>query len=534
VANTQSSKLDLDALEAKFGGECPGVLKTLPHNEGNLPADAQNTPRARGEFMRQRTQRSAIEYELDTTLLVSIYQPDTGAEAAFERTVTPLRWSDPGIAQTVREEIGAREESLTPPLANVCADMRAWELSGYRTLPATTKAFEQRQAALRDERRGSASPVTSLNSLLKRFEGPAEKALVRKTKTLDRRALSLFAAISPAIEKLHSTLGLETENPDRKREPPTVVGKGNTHAGTSFEVTIPPRGSAHRRSCPLEVSVEFTTRSNLIISTGTATTRCVSGPAPSHVAVACRNGLMTIATSVLARTRHVRLLLSDGHTVTSRVAVITARQGGPAAFYVQALRGPSPIPVSLTELDARGMILRVIDLTAPDRCKAKPAPKFEGPTFTRLAHGQTPDGTPFTVSGVTLQFPPNNSQFNLEVNAGLGQDEAEETFTPGERKKAFQWSLAMECPPHAFSIVYGILAAPGDSVLARTAEGLVPLMKVEIAAKLHSGGPLVYGAFSTLPSELLVRRSDGSTMYLESLAAMGKGDAEFCEGYAES
>jgi hypothetical protein len=92
----------------------------------------------------------------------------------------------------------------------------------------------------------------------------------------------------------------------------------------------------------------------------------------------------------------------------------------------------------------------------------------------------------------------------------------------------------MECQPHEFAIVYGILSPPGDSVLARTPAGLVPLTKVAIAADLHSGGPLVYGVFSTLPSELVVLRSDGSTLYSESLATKGKEEAEFCAGYAEA
>jgi hypothetical protein len=35
------------------------------------------------------------------------------------------------------------------------------------------------------------------------------------------------------------------------------------------------------------------------------------------------------------------------------------------------------------------------------------------------------------------------------------------------------------------------------------------------------------------PSELVVRRSDGTTVYAESLAAKATEETEFCEGYAE-
>jgi hypothetical protein len=81
--------------------------------------------------------------------------------------------------------------------------------------------------------------------------------------------------------------------------------------------------------------------------------------------------------------------------------------------------------------------------------------------------------------------------------------------------------------------VYGILRAPGDSVLARTPSGLVQLTKVPISAHLQSGGPLAYGVFAALPSELIVRRSDGTVLYAESLAKQGREQTEFCEGYGE-
>jgi hypothetical protein len=70
-------------------------------------------------------------------------------------------------------------------------------------------------------------------------------------------------------------------------------------------------------------------------------------------------------------------------------------------------------------------------------------------------------------------------------------------------------------------------------VLARTPQGLVALSKVEIAARFHSKGPLAYGVFASVPAELIVRRSDGSTLYTQSLTAAAKEEAEFCEGYAE-
>jgi hypothetical protein len=57
-----------------------------------------------------------------------------------------------------------------------------------------------------------------------------------------------------------------------------------------------------------------------------------------------------------------RLRLSDGRQITSSVAIVPAQLGGPTGFYYQVVRGPSPIPVSLAELDVNGRVLRMVKL----------------------------------------------------------------------------------------------------------------------------------------------------------------------------
>jgi hypothetical protein len=119
-----------------------------------------------------------------------------------------------------------------------------------------------------------------------------------------------------------------------------------------------------------------------------------------------------------------------------------------------------------------------------------------------------------------------------------GANALTETLAPGVANVCADmraWAQSgYECPPREFAVIYGILSAPEDSVLARTPAGLVPLVELELAPDLHSHGPLVYGAFSEVPSELTVRRSDGSTLYSESLASRAHEETEFCAGYAEA
>ncbi len=54
----------------------------------------------------------------------------------------------------------------------------------------------------------------------------------------------------------------------------------------------------------------------------------------------------------------MRLRLSNGRRITSRVAFVPASFGGPAGFYYQSVRGPTPFPVSLTEFEAGGKVVR--------------------------------------------------------------------------------------------------------------------------------------------------------------------------------
>jgi hypothetical protein len=57
--------------------------------------------------------------------------------------------------------------------------------------------------------------------------------------------------------------------------------------------------------------------------------------------------------------------------------------------------------------------------------------------------------------------------------------------------------------------------------------------EVAIPARLHAGGVLVYGAFTPLPTELLVRNQSGRIVDRKKLSEAAKSDTETCEGEAE-
>lgn len=510
----------------RIGNECHRVLAGAPRETEGPPRENHETPRARGERERSEIQRRTIQEELYQAIFSALYQPDRAAIEAYAGKVAPLSWNDPRIAPLVHFETSRLEELVSPPTVDVCADMKVWAQSGYHRLSPASREFEASQK-VRSEAVGQRG---SLKSLLKPFEGPRERALIRQIHALRPKLSKTLAGLSQVIARLRRALGVpQSPFEERKQEP--VLGRGVTRAGTTFTVRPERTRGPFGHACRHPVSYEFEERTKSG-SSGSGSSICLGDRSERQPSGSCGGDIESITAVVPASVRTVRLLLSNGQTISSRVVRIPPRYGGPGGVYLQAVRGYSPYPVSLTELDRNGHVVAVKKLDKI-RCRREPSQAGPvGPVFINLATGTAPGGQSFTISAYIVHLGRGQTSFGLERPAGL-HGSSEGITIGGPKPKAFPWSVGYECPPHEFSVVYGILAAPGDSVLVRTPEGLVPLTKVAIAAKFHSEGPLVYGAFTTLPSELVVRRRNGSILYTESLVAKGKEDAEFCAGYSE-
>ena len=518
--------------------ECRDVLTGAPEQEFGGPRKAPLTPRARGERERGERELSTIQQQLYTAVREATHGPREAATDAFVAAVTPLRWSDPRVAASVRARTTALEEHVGITVASVCADLKAWAASAFRSLPADSRSFQAHE----EERhqRGASGP--SVSELLRRFEGPHERAILRRTAALQLRSLlPARARRSPAPGLLHA-LG-ERESYFEEREHRPLLGRGTTAAGTRFAVyaeTTRERLIGPR--CAHSVSIEFertrVTREGSVSTGGSGSSECISKHPHEGISGSCGEDVQSFDLQVPANVVSVRLALSDRRTITSGVVAIPRGYGGPVGVYAQAIHGYSPYPLSLTELDRKGRTVKVEPFRHVFRCHREP--RFEaGPTFVTLASGKTPDGDPFSIQATIVHFGRNQTSFNLDLTVPNYNDQVNEEGNEiaiggePEKPKAFPWSVAVNCPPDEYEILYGILAPPGATVLARTPAGLEPLTKVSLAAHLHSGGPLVFGAFPAFPSELIIQRSDGSTLYTESLAKRAHEHAEFCEGYAE-
>jgi hypothetical protein len=552
-----------EAVAARISGECPGTLAEAPTNEGAFglglvglgpvgPASqVPSSARAEGERNRQSRQLGDLKFELSFALDDSQPQPDREAAAALIRALTPLHWSDPKITLLVHLIAAAVKEELEMPAPPACEDMKSWVASGYKTLAPSSKEIESRSEGLL--RRGfeiiAISEQTGTQvfpKLLAPYENASDRALARHTETLRRQLQKGSDTRAAVLQRLQVAVGLPAAKPaktERSTKKPSVIGRGKSAAGGSFVATADqPSRVSGKASCNIFVTITEPSHPAphlLDILSNEGTGRCLSR---SHVdpepAVHCSAGLLTVEANLLAKTRSVRLLLSDGHAITSPAILVPARLGGPAALYYQVVRGPSPIPVSLTELDTRGATLTTLKLPTVVECTKHPIKYFpEG--IVRLAHESPPAMPSFTIRAEryrklgSVHFDLKLKESNEERILDAESEGLAGAITVPRDWRTFQPEASSGCQPRPYVIVYGLLKAPDDSVLALVSGKLTPLRKVVIPAHLHAGGVLAYGAFSPLPTELLIRDVSGKTIDRMNLAGAAKSATETCEGEAE-
>jgi hypothetical protein len=536
VRNNPKTNAALDRAAAAIAAECPKVLAGAPgalFSSSPVVGVKQLSPHALGEADRHGHQYQDLNGELEAALHSAAFQTDSQALANFAATVTPLSWSNPAIAPAVQFELSLVRAILAPGTtpAGVCADMRSWVASGYQRLSSGTRTFQTQQEDLFE----SSLPLgTSSEALLEPYEGPSERSILLRREALPTP--NLLELSDSATTKLHKQLGIEdgsTAGISSEFSRSKTFGRGHTHTGLSYKVEA---SKGYGPRCPHIVTVSVTTpvKGGSLTSSSSNSLRCLSGKRPAaRPQVTCDEGVLQIESSTVAQTRHVRLTLSSGHTIVSSVTLVPRKYGGPAGVYFQTLRGPSPYPVSLSELDAAGRVTRTVALRVVKDCHLA-TPK---PTFGQIVNEKSPSGQGFTIVGYSND---EHGHHTVSLDAegpafapGDGEDSPPEEPTPAHTKY-FSWQLSLGCEPHPFALVYGQLIAPGTSVLVATATTpLAPLTQAKIPAALEAPGTLAYSLTPGLPTELVVMSATGTTLAKEDLTAAVKSETEYCEGYAE-
>jgi hypothetical protein len=130
----------------------------------------------------------------------------------------------------------------------------------------------------------------------------------------------------------------------------------------------------------------------------------------------------------------------------------------------------------------------------------------------QLAHGTLPHRRTFTIIGERYRFQ-GRVYFSLAVSINRpgappgGGGGA--SFNPSQSRGVLPFTFMTVCGHHPYAVVFGLLRATTDNVVARRGHGTTVLQHVLIPGALHARGVLVYAPLAGPPSELIVRQPDG-------------------------
>jgi hypothetical protein len=352
AANIPGSEAAAGGIAARLESECPGVLANAPSSP-TLSSTSPPSPAAIHQFEQLATLNLELFYALTRTALA----PDDAAVTTLVQALRPLKWTSTRLTHQVRAQRRELEGELSITIPDVCADMKAWVASGYRALsPGSAEFVGQIKAEST-----SSDPEGAIEAALARKEDHAEKALAARTKRLRGKVQQLLEPILLRAEPIGTALGLKALSPPAN--PEVVIGHGTTAAGGTFVASVDPAS----KGCAPTLNITETRGAVHSFHGSLGPCRPVSKNSAQQT-VECDEGLLAIEARMLTRATRARLLLSNGRKISSPVLILPADHGGPAGFYYQVLRGPAPIPVSLTELDAHGRTLRVLKLRKVTGC----------------------------------------------------------------------------------------------------------------------------------------------------------------------
>jgi hypothetical protein len=111
----------LQALLRRVRGECPKIAAGSPQN----------------------TDSEALTFELVGEMRLAATRPNAGAVARFAAATAKLQWSNAGLNHAVRSYSAQLRKQSRLAVPDVCAEVRAWVVSGFQTLPEGTTRFNR-------------------------------------------------------------------------------------------------------------------------------------------------------------------------------------------------------------------------------------------------------------------------------------------------------------------------------------------------------------------------------------------------------
>jgi hypothetical protein len=143
------------AFDAQLGSECPKAGAGGPEDD----------------------ESQKVSHEAVDALWSLSYGADVGSIRAFAKTVGSLHWSNPNLNRIARHYAKTLEGLAALPLPNLCANVREWKASDFRTIPAATLQLDESAESLE----GHTIPPR----LLAPYERPADRSIVEQTTRLE-------------------------------------------------------------------------------------------------------------------------------------------------------------------------------------------------------------------------------------------------------------------------------------------------------------------------------------------------------------
>ncbi len=179
VRTWPAEEAGLSALDRQLAGECPDVGAGSPQTEAD----------------------QKLSYEVVGMLWANAYRTDAAISQKFIQAVQSLSWTDPSLNRRLHGFVRGLREMLALSTPDVCADVRAWSASDYRTVPADVVAYDAHIEAINVE-----VPSTAT---LSRYVQPADRRLLSRVKLLNAKFDELEAFTGQRYWiKLLGTLGL--------------------------------------------------------------------------------------------------------------------------------------------------------------------------------------------------------------------------------------------------------------------------------------------------------------------------------------
>lgn len=212
TADLPAGNTSMTSFVAKVRAECPGALRGAPVNAG---PDGSS-----GGF----TDQGMIALQGLEGLAIAQRSVDAAAVERFASTLRRLRWHDQRLTALVHTFSEIEMEQVKMHTPDLCAEIKAWAATGYRTLPQETPEPEAKhRPVLRRELAALGcssfgSPEHAVVAALRRYQRAGEQPTTRQVELAEFRLdLAAFKTAIPASVQLERALDLQLPPKKHKR-----------------------------------------------------------------------------------------------------------------------------------------------------------------------------------------------------------------------------------------------------------------------------------------------------------------------------